>query len=376
MIGVGIGRMAVVVVVRMAVIMRMVMAVPVIVFVVVVPHRDGNAIGLAGAGALVLTQGAGLHQTLHVMVVALLGCPHLRFKPQHLGAVLAQGAVHLRLTPHHLLHPLQEGVDHQGVVPQVGGLEKLHLGVVGRHQLGVLTDAAHQHPGEQEIGEHHDALEAQAHHMAQPRLHQREGHPRIHGFAPAETEALHQHPRHLGHIGVGIRVGGAAPHHHQQGVAQGYSGGSPIQRRLDAGAGGQDHAAVDPQLAAVINAQPRLSRIGVEHRGDVVLGVAGGEQHARHRQHPFHPLLPQALQAVAQDRARKFQIAVFHWQLRQALPQALRQLGEFPHRLAIAAAMATDQHPHGSAVHGLQHTSVAEIGLLRERHGKVHLARP
>ena len=315
-----------------------------------------------------------------MVVVALLRRPHLGFKAQHLGAVFAQGAVHLRLTAHHLLHPLQEGVDHQGVVAQVGGLEELHLRVVGRHQLGVLADAAHQHPRKQEIGEHHNPLEAQAHHVAQPRLHQREGDPRIHRFTPTETEALHQHPRHLRHVGVGIRIGGAAAHHHQQGVAEGHIGGGPIEGRLDAGAGGQDHAAVDPQLAAVVDAQPRFSGVGVEHRGDVVFGVAGGEQHAGHRQHPLHPLLPQALEPIAQDRPREFQVAVFHRQLRQAAAQPLRQLGEFPHRLAVAAAVAADQHPHRSALHTLQGaggaTGEAGIGLLKERHGTVRLARP
>ena len=79
----------------------------------VVPERDRDAIGLTSPGALVLAQGAGLNQALHVVVMALLGGAHLGFKAEHLGAVFAKGAVHLRLTAHHLLHPLQESADHQ-----------------------------------------------------------------------------------------------------------------------------------------------------------------------------------------------------------------------------------------------------------------------
>ena len=81
-----------------------------------------------------------------MVVVAVLGSTHLGFKAEHLGAVFAQRAIHVRIAAHHLLHPLHKGAQHQGVIAQVGGLHKLHLGVVGRHPFGVLNNAAHQHP--------------------------------------------------------------------------------------------------------------------------------------------------------------------------------------------------------------------------------------
>ena len=83
---------------------------------------QGNAIGLAGAGALPLTEIAAIGEALNVVVVAVLGSPHFRFKAEHLGPVLTQGAVHLGVAPHHLGHPLNEGAQHQGVVSQVGSL--------------------------------------------------------------------------------------------------------------------------------------------------------------------------------------------------------------------------------------------------------------
>jgi len=89
----------------------------VVVVMVVMPQGDGDAVGLAGTGALELTEGAALDQPLDVVVVALLRGTHLGLKAEHLGAVLTERAVHLGLAAHDLLDPLFEGVDHQGVIP-------------------------------------------------------------------------------------------------------------------------------------------------------------------------------------------------------------------------------------------------------------------
>ena len=230
----------------------------VVVVVVMVAQGNRDAIGLTGAGALVLTEGAALDQALHMVVVALLRGAHLCLKPEHLGAVLAEGAIHQSLAPNHLLHPLAERGDHEGVITQIGGVHELHLGMVGCHQGRVLANPTYQHPGKEEIGKHHNPLEAQPHHMAQARFHQGEGHPGIHGLAPAKAEAFHQHARHLRHVGVGIRIGGAPPHHHQQGVAKGDSPAAAsrrgVQGLLDAGPSGLDHLQIHAELTAVINA--------------------------------------------------------------------------------------------------------------------------
>ena len=106
------------------------------------------------------------------------------------------------------------------MIAQIGGFDKLHIRMIRRHQLGVLADATDQHAGEQEIGNDEDAAVAEPDRLTQPRFHQREGDPGIDRFAPAEAETLHQHAGHLGHIGVGVRVGGAPTDNHQQGVVQ------------------------------------------------------------------------------------------------------------------------------------------------------------
>ena len=242
--------------------------------------------------------------------------------------------------------------------------------MVGRHQLGVLADAAHQHPGEEEIGEDDHPLEAQAHHVAQAGLHQREGDPRVDGLAPAKAKALHQHPRHLGDVGVGIGVRGPAADHHQQGLRQGHLGlgVGPIEGFADPGAGGLDHLEIHPQLPAVINAQAGLSRVAIQNRGDVVLGVPRGKEHSGDGQDALDPLGPQAVEPVPQDRAGKFQVAVFDRNVRQLAAQPLGQLGEFGDGLFVAAAVAADHDPDRTTVDRLK------IQLLRGVcHGKACL---
>ena len=114
------------------------------VIVMVVLMGDGNTIRLAGPCALPLAQRAALGQPLNVVVVAFLSAANVLFEAQHLSPVLAQGAVHGGVASQNVLHPLLERVHHQRVLAEVAGGEKVNLGVVRRHAIGVLTDAAHQ----------------------------------------------------------------------------------------------------------------------------------------------------------------------------------------------------------------------------------------
>ena len=95
--------------------------------------------------------------------------------------------------------------------------------------------------------------------------------------------------------------------------------------------------------------------------------MAGGKQHSGHRQYPLHALRLQALEAIAQNRPRELQIAVFHGHPGQLGPQSLRQLSELTHRLTVAAAMAADQHPDRATLHS------AEGGVaIKLRRGVAH----
>jgi hypothetical protein len=153
-VGVGVRGMVVslLLAVVMAVLVTMVMGVLVVMAMGMVmavglgSHRNRHAIGLAGPGALPLAEVATVGEALHVVVMAVLGGPHFGLKPQNLRPVFAEGAVHVGVTAHHLGHPLHEGVEHQGVIREIGGLHELHLRMVVGDPIGVLLDAAHQHP--------------------------------------------------------------------------------------------------------------------------------------------------------------------------------------------------------------------------------------
>ena len=106
--------------------------------------REWDAIGLAGPGALGFTELAAFHQALDMMMVAVLRGSHLLLETEHLSPVFAKRTVHVGVAAQHLRHPLLEGVQHQGVIPQIGGLQKFHGRMIRCHQLGVLADAADQ----------------------------------------------------------------------------------------------------------------------------------------------------------------------------------------------------------------------------------------
>ena len=73
----GIGRM------RMAVLMR-------VAVVMGEAGRNRMSIRLAGSGALALAERAAFFNSLHVVVMTLLGSPDVLLKAQNLGAVLAE----------------------------------------------------------------------------------------------------------------------------------------------------------------------------------------------------------------------------------------------------------------------------------------------
>ena len=81
--------------------------------------------------------------------------------------------------------------------------------------------------------------------MAQAGFHQGEGDPGIDRFPPAKAEAFDQHARHLGDVGVGVGVRGAAAHHHQQRLAQGHIAMGLVDGFADPGPCGLNHLEVN-----------------------------------------------------------------------------------------------------------------------------------
>jgi hypothetical protein len=76
-----------------------------------------------------------------------------------------------------------------------------------------------------------------------------------------------------------------------------------------------------------------------------------------------HPTLAQRIEAIAQDRPGKLQIAVFHGHPAHVVLQLAGQGGEFFHRQPVAAAVAADQHPNRT------------MGALERRGAALHRER-
>ena len=75
-----------------------------------------NTVRLADPRAFPLAECAAFSESLHVMVVALLGSSNILFKAQNLGSVFAERAIHCRVSSEHFVHPLSECVHHHRVL--------------------------------------------------------------------------------------------------------------------------------------------------------------------------------------------------------------------------------------------------------------------
>ncbi|CAI8419636.1 MAG: Uncharacterised protein [Rhodospirillaceae bacterium] len=313
------------------------MAVPVGVIVIVI------VIVIVTVIMVVAVPATGLVAALDVVVMRFLRQADFGLEAQNLLPVLTVQAVHDVLPSHALFDPVLEGIEHQIVVVEITGLDELQAGESRRNFIGLVVDAVDQHAGEQEVGEDHDPLEAEHGAFFQRRDDQREGHAGVSGFSPAEAQPFPQHTGDLGHVGVGIGVGRTATDDDQQGFMRGDLALlriGALDRLADALTGCTDHLVVDPQLAAIVHFDVVLGAVGVEHRGNVVLGVACREQHAGHGEDPLTAFLPQAVETVADNRGRELQITIINVELRHAGAQALGHLRKLTHGPFIAATVA------------------------------------
>ena len=152
------------------------------------------------------------------------------------------------------------------------------------------VDALDEDAGEQEPRDDDHPPEAEARHPVQRRRDDGKGDARIGRFAPAQAQALPQQPHDLRDVGIGVGVGRAAADDDQRRIGTGDPVAGGGERALDAVPGGADEFRVDAEFAGVVHRRPVMSgRPCVQHRRDVVLGVAGGEEHPRRRENAFDP---------------------------------------------------------------------------------------
>ena len=269
-------------------------------------------------------------------------------KGQHLIAVGTDAAVGRRHSPRLFGDPFGEGFQHFGMIAQIAGFDELDAGMLCRNLVGEAIDAVDQNARKQEIREHDNALVGQHRDVLQARFHQREGHAGIAHLVPAKAHAFGQHPSDFGHVAIGVRVRGTAADHDKAGLRQrqrAVFGVGAVHSVLNAAGGGGDHLGINTKFAAIADGRAVLGGIGVEHRGNVVLGVHGSKQHARHRKDPVAPCIPQPVKTVADHRVRKFQIAVVDQPVgRQERGQLFGQRRKFVDGGLATRAVAANHH--------------------------------
>ncbi len=388
MVGMRIGRMrvGVLVMVMMPLAVMVVVVLMVVIVVMMILERGERqamflAEGFVAAGGVAVAVAGAVFQStadaLDMVVVALLGRADIGLEAEHRLAVFAQGAIHGVVAGDKLAQAIDKGFDHQLMVVEIGRLDEIDLRMSRCSLVDRGIDAFDQDTGEQKIGENNDTLEPEPDRPVERRSDKREGDAGIGGLAPPVAHAFPQHAHHLGDIGIGIRVRSTAPHHHQQRLM---ARNALLCSRLglgDAGAGGIEHLEIDAEFGPISDLDAMLCGIGVEHGRDVVLGVAGGEQHARQREHALDACVPQLVETKIDHRVGEFEIAVFDRNAFKALAEDIGQMGEFVDGATVAAAV-TAQHDAGtlrqgkidSHIHLLVERALGKAGCFGSRRSK------
>ncbi len=287
----------------------------------------------------------GVHP-FDMMVVALLLQADFGLEPQNLRPIFAQLTIHIVGAIEDFLNAVLEGFNDIVLIVEISRLDELDVRMARCDLIGEIVDATDENAGEEEIGENDNALVAKLGGMFEARFDQRERDARIANLAPAKAHAFPKHAHQLVDVGIGIRIGSAATDHHQQGIGDGNFAMLDIgcvHGLLNTSTGCLDHLEIKTQLAAIFNRYARrFGLIGIEHRGDVILGMTGSKQHAGNGQNARASLRHQIVQSLGKNRIGEFQIAIVNWPFGETGSQTLRQLGELIDSLLIAATVAAD----------------------------------
>jgi hypothetical protein len=264
-------------------------------------------------------------------------------------AVDAQVAVHDRLAGESLVVALQHHRGHGPHRAQIGAHGHLHVEMGPGPRAGLGADAVHQHPGEQEVGDHHHPPRPQppapVEHLGDRGRGQRhEG--RLH---PPEPPPVPHQAGHLAQVGVGVGVGGAPTHEDHEDVAVSPLRGSgcPRRHRLPgAGLGQGQDGGVDAEVAGVPEHHARMALPGpAQGRGPVVLQMAGAEEDKGDGHHRRGAPRHQRLDALVEPGPGQLDESAAH---RQAGGGVTHDAGQAPvlgHSRRGAAAVA---HQHQS----------------------------
>src|SRR4051794_17149684 len=95
--------------------------------------------------------GAVAANAADMVVMAGLRRTELAGVTDDLRAIFAELAVHRRIAAANFLDALGEGIEHERMVAQIRRLHEIDRGKASGDCVGLLVDALHQDPGEEEI---------------------------------------------------------------------------------------------------------------------------------------------------------------------------------------------------------------------------------
>ena len=162
----------------------------------------------------------------------------------------------------------------------------------------------------------------------------------IRRLGPAEPHPFPQHAGDLGDVGIGIGIVGAAPDDDKDGVL------AILRRRGGDPLGGRgEQLGIDREVAAEPHLDTRICGHETVHfPRQVVLDVAGCEQHAGHGEDPPRAARHQIRQPLLDCRVGEFEIAGREILRRETPAQGRGGDLELTDRVGVAAAMTAQQH--------------------------------
>ncbi len=252
----------------------------------------------------------------------------------------ADVAVHPYVSAYGLMVTLHEQVHYLFVRPEVAGVGDGDPGVFGGELLAPMSDAFFEDAGEEEVGEDGDPPDAQLLEAFQPLGDVRRGHANVRGLHHRVRAPLVEEARDLGEVGVGVGVRGAATDDEDGSLVfllLGDGGGDPLVHK-------GEELGPDAESPAVLEANVRTAHL-LAHKGggDVVLGVAGGEEHEGDGGYLSRPASGQTLHALGDRGPRELYKTALNRECRIALPDQRDELVELAGSPRMPAAVPDDE---------------------------------
>src|SRR5215217_7972008 len=234
------------------------------------------------------------------MVVGCCRGADLLLKTGQGDAVDAHVAVHADVSFHSLCITLDHKVSYSLVRPEVPCVAHLDAGIRHPECFALPADTLLENAGKEEVGEDDYAFRAEPAAALQPVRNVGRGHADVGALDDRVRASLVEQAGYLGEVRVGIGVGGAAPDY-QDGrlllLLFGDDGGDPLVHQFE-------KLGPYAEGASIAETHRRVAYLLADQgRGDVVLGVACGQEHQRDGSDVPRPSLCEPVHALRDGRA-------------------------------------------------------------------------